>query len=241
MSDITDTFYADKNFLNTKYSMDIALESHITGLILKDEMDRIIHASNDYAMRKRARLESYNNLNLPFVNYKMDDFEFGATPWWNQELFTSGIFLPELGIKVRMSPVSLQYESTYWAHRSDELLYAFSELRFDADSKTTITAYIDVNDVEVPFSGQLSYTNLDFDPRYTEMDWLERNKIHSISLDFEVITWIMKTNADITIPKKVIHTFQSLHGIEDTVSYEETMEAIVNHFSEEVEDFEAPS
>ena len=134
-----------------------------------------------------------------------------------------------------MSPVSLNYEATFWAHRDEEVLYAFSELRFDADSKTTITAYVDIGGIEVPFPGQLSYTNLDFTPKYNEQDWLERNKIHTITLDFAVVTWIMKTNADITIPTKAILSFQATQGLEDTTSHEETVNLIIDHFNEEVD------
>ena len=228
-------FYADQNFLNTKYSMDIAIEAHFTNLILQDESTRMVYASNDYALRRRAKGQDYNNLNLPFMNYRIDDYAFGATPWWNNRLFSRGLYLPELGQNIRMSPVSLNYEATFWAHRDEETLYAFSELRFDADSKTTLTANIDISGIEVPFPGQLSYTNLDFTPKYNEQDWLERNKIHTITLDFAVITWIMKTNLDITIPTKAILSFQATHGLEDTTSYEETINLIIDHFAEDVD------
>jgi len=228
------SFFADKNFLNTKYSMDIALEQHLSNLILEDEISRIIYASNEYALRKRARTQEHNNLNLPFLNYKLDDFDFGATPWWNNSLFSRGLYIPELGAKVRMSPVLLKYEATLWLHRDDETLFAFSELRFDADSKTTITASIEIGGIDVDFPGQLAYSNLAFDPQYNEMDWIERNKIHTIALDFDVITWNMKTNLNISIPKKVILEFQATHGLDDTISYEETINSIIDHFNETV-------
>ena len=232
------SYFENQNFLNTKYAMDITIETHLAGLVLLDATDRITYASNEYALRKRAQDQEHNNLNLPFMNYKIDDFAFGATPWWNNNLFSRGIYLPELGQKIRMSPVSLNYEATFWAHRDDEILYAFSELRFDADSKTTLTSSIEISGIDVPFPGQLSYTNLNFTPKYNEQDWLDRNKIHTITLDFAVITWIMKTNLDIVIPNKIILEFQALHGIEDTVSYEETINLIIDHFNEDVDEEE---
>ena len=73
------SFYEDLNFLNIIYSMDISIESHFTDLVLKKDIDRIIYSSNSYAMRKRAQLQNdlgENNLNLPFINYKLTTIDF---------------------------------------------------------------------------------------------------------------------------------------------------------------------
>ena len=238
------SYYENQNFLNTTYALDIALESHFAGQLFPEEVDptdRIIYASNNYAMRRRAELEhkkgNRTNLNLPFMNYHLNDFNFGQQTWWNNELFSRGVFIDEIGIKVRISPVLLAYEATFWCHRHEEALYAFTESRFDADSKTTIIPEITIEERDIPFPGQLGYTDLSFRPQYTEQDWLDRNKIHSIALDFEVQTFIMKADTEFTIPEKVILEFNTLHGIANTETNVETISAIIDHFNEEVGDF----
>ena len=142
--------------------------------------------------------------------------------------------MDELGQKIRCSPVSLNYEATFWCNRADEVRYAYTEFRFDADSKTTITSYINIDNQDIPFVGQLGYTGLSFEPLYKEDDWLERNKIHSVTLDFEVITFIMKSNAAISIPEKILFLFNSLHGVTNTESREENIDLLINHFDKNV-------
>ena len=238
------SFYTDKDFLNTTYALDISLETHLSGQLFPDEVDttdRVIYASNQYALRRRTEEQnlegSATNLNLPFLNYHLNDFNFGQQSWWNNELFSRGVFIDEIGQKVKISPVLLAYEATFWCHRMDESLYAFTQLRFDSDSKTTITGQIDIGGITVPFSGQLGYTNLNFRPTYTEQDWLDKNNIHSITLDFEVQMYIMKADTNITIPEKVILEFNSLHGINNDEISEESVSAIIDHFNESVGEF----
>lgn len=242
------SYYQDQNFLNTTYALDISLEAHFSSFLFPLEetsTERIVYADNSYALRRRAELEhrkgNNTNLNLPFMNYKLTSYDFGQQDWWNNEAFSRGIFLDDIGIKVRISPVLLEYEATFWSHRDDEIRYAYTELRFDADTKTTVNSSIEINSQEVPFVGQLGYTGLAFDPTYTESDWLERNKIHSIALDFEVVTFMMKANAEIAIPETVILEFNTLHGLEQTATREETLEAIIDHFSDTVGEFSATS
>ncbi len=231
------SFYEDLSFLNIIYAMDISIESHFTNLVLRNDSKKVVYASNSYAMRRRAKLQSDNgehNLDLPFINYKLTNIDFSQQTWWNNRLFSRGIMIDELGKKIRCSPISLNYEATFWCHRADEVRFAYTEFRFDADSKTTITSYIDVGGKEIPFVGQLGYTGLSFEPLYTEKDWLDKNKIHSVTFDFDIITFIMKSNSAVSIPEKILLEFNSLHGISDVETKEENIELLISHFDESV-------
>ena len=229
-------YYSSQSFINVIYGLTTAVENHINGIVFPDETDltRIEYATNAYAFRKRAEGEEHNNLKLPFLNYFLNDFTFTQQSWWNNELFSRGLYIPELGEKIKLSPVGLKFESTFWCHKNVEKLFAFNQLRFDADSKTTITATVDVNNVELDYPGQLSYTGLEFAPNYNEKDWLERNKITSIGLDFEIITFIMQSDVDISLTEKVIFDFFSRHDVDDTdtTSVSEQYQYIVNRFNE---------
>jgi len=244
------SFYENKGFLNTVYAVDIAIENHLSGLLFDGNITRIEYSSLGYAFRKRLSSTINSSLNLPFLSYRIDDFKFGLPSWWNARAQTKGVFIDELQKKIRLSPVTLQYEASFWCNRNDENQYAFTELRFDADNKTTLFPIISINDIDdnpldIPFAGQLGYTNLKYDPKFKENDWIEQNRIHSIRLDFELLTFVMKENSDVSIPLEVLMEFSSKHGFidEDYVSsidepdrYDYVFNLVVDHLNGEVID-----
>ena len=231
------SFYADDtNFLNIGYALDIAIETHIASILLKDELDRVIYSSDAYALRKRSR-DNKGLLDLPFVNYKITGYDPGDKSRWNVRAYSKGIYVPELQQKVIFAPIRLEYESTYWCHRDDELRYAITQLDLDADNKTILRPYVTIEGEDLSFPSYKEYTNVDFDPQYNELDWLERNKIHSAKMDFAYETFVLQMNSDITIPTSVIFNFASGHGYQDKIDdedYDDVYTFVVNHLTDEV-------
>jgi hypothetical protein len=230
-------YYEDENFLNVSYAMKIALETHFANMLFGGDSTRVIYSSNAYAFRKRSKSND-GNLALPFLNFKIVDYSAGKREWWHANAYTTGMYLSDLEEKVQFAPVQIDFEATYWCHRADEMFYAASELIWDADNKTVVVAAsIDVDGTTVDLAGALSYAGPKIDPTYDENDWLERNKIHNISLDFDVNTFHLKTNSSITIPTTVAFEWARSNtdvDDEDTFSYEETISLIIDHLSEEV-------
>ena len=227
------SFYASEtNFINIGYALDLAIESHLTDILLKSTLSRIIYSSNAYALRKRAK-ENSGNLSLPFINYKMTGYDPGDRSRWNVRAYSKGVFVPDLNIKVIYAPIRLEYEATYWCHRDDELRYAITQLDMDADNKTILNPTVTIDSQEVSFPSYKEYTNITYDPDYDENDWLERNKIHSATMDFAYETFILQTNSDITIPTSVIFNWAAGNDY-DTTDYDEIMTFVVNHLTETV-------
>lgn len=202
MPDLTHGFYKNKNLLNTVYAVDIAIEQHHAGILFDGDVSRIIYATNAYALRKRANGQEWDNASLPFMNHKVVGMSQVDRRWWNNHANLIGFYFPELERNVRITPVKLEYEATVFYHRDDELQYGFQEIWWDDSNETTFTPVIQINGTEVPFTGLLGY-NLSYEPQYSEQDWLEQNKIHSMRLDFTVDTFFFKSDGDIWVSDTV--------------------------------------
>lgn len=226
---ITNQFYTDVNFLNILYSTDISLIQHFADLFFDGDASRVIYASNAYAFRKRAD-DNEGNLNLPFINIHMNNYMPGERLRWNSPVYSQGIYVPELQQKVRAAPVTLDYEASFWCHTDYDIKYAFSEFVWDTDNKTILKPSVEVAEETIDFPAHLSYDGLDFNPEYTEQDWLERNKIHSASIDFQIETLALKMNSDISIPERVLFNFVMSKG-EEVGSIEEAREYLISELS----------
>jgi hypothetical protein len=133
--------------------------------------------------------------------------------------------------KARVAPVTLTYQASFWCHTDFDLRYAFSEFVWDTDNKTILKPSVEVDGYEIPFPAHLSYDDLSFEPEYNEQDWLERNKIHSASIGFEIETLAIKINENVYIPEYVLFNFAYGKGAEpETV--EESYEFLISELSE---------
>lgn len=230
---MSEPFYSDSNFLNVVYATDIALENYFSTLLFSGDLTKIIYSSNDYSFRKRSD-GNKGNLSLPFLNYKLNGFDPGERLRWNAPAYTQGLYIPELVAKVKYAPITLNYQSSFWVHRWDDLIYAYDLLITEFDNKTLIEPTVLIGSEQLKLSGLIKLT-LEFNPTYTEQDWLDRNKISSIGLDFTVDIFRIKTDFAISLVEDVVFEFASNHGYE-TNSYEETINLVVDHLTETVED-----
>jgi hypothetical protein len=223
----------DSNFRNSLYCLNEAVESYYANLLFKGDTSRIIVSKNNFALRKRALNDDVNSLNLPFMNYKMKAMQTKTTrPWFNYMSNIDGIYVPELNRKLRMSPITIDYECTLWFKRSDDVNYAYQLLTYDSDVETKITYYIKVLNEELPLISVVNY-NLQLDPTYDEQEWLEKNKIHTIVVDFSIETFFIKDNLDICVPESIIFEFQTKNSL-DEISSEETYQLMINKYEESV-------
>jgi len=230
------SFYANNTFYNVVYATDIAIENHFSNLLLEGETDRIIYSSNAYAFRKRSDQNS-GNLNLPFMNYYLRNYEPGKRIWWNSPAYTQGVYIDTLQTKIMYTPILLSYEVSYWCNRDDELKYITTEVNFDADNKTVLNPQIEIESETVPLTALLSYTGNDYDTEYNEKDWLERNNIHNASLNITLDTFAVKTNSDICIPTQALFEFYAYHTNdenEEEKSLDELYTFLINHLTETV-------
>ena len=238
------SFFDGKNFLNITYAIDIGIINHYAALLFENDVTRIIYSSNAYAFRKRSK-ENSGNLTLPFINFKLIKYEPARKIQWHARARTTGEYISDVSQYISYIPVRLEYEATFWCNRDDELRYAYNKFLFESDIKTEIEDIsVEVKDeeseenVEIALFARLSFTNLSFEPTYTEKDWLDRNKIHSCSFSFALDTFNLNTNSNICIPTQAILEFAIDNGHDD-YSYEESLEFTINHLTEEVEESES--
>lgn len=227
---INNRYYTNTNFLTIVYSVDYILIEHFANMFFNGDKSRIIYSSDEYAFRKRAN-QNEGNLNLPFMNFYMVNYDPGERTRWNVNAYATGLFIPELQTKVRFAPIQLDYEASFWTHTNYDINYAFSEFVWDTDNKTILKPWVNIQEQEVAFPAHLSYDGLDFNPQYKENDWLERNKIHSASADFTVETLALKVNENISIPEEVVFNFAYSQGIEEG-SFDEVYTKLIDHINE---------
>jgi len=229
------------NFHNSIYALDITIESHFSNLLFGGDATRIIYADTSNAFRKRAKGKDWNNLYLPFMNYKISKIEQPAQnrAWWNNVGNTSGVWSEILQKKIRTTPIIVKYEATVFYHRNDDMQYAMSELIWDDSHETYFRPILTV-DVEgteltetVALNAILGY-NLDFEPTYVQKDWFEQNRIHSITLDFEFdYSYIKDNTTGFGIPDQVLFDWGRLH-CNDTSSVDEIYKFLIDRVHETV-------
>lgn len=250
MAEAITSFYSTKNFIHVRHAINLSLISHFANMLFDGDTSRIVYSTNAYAFRDRS---DYNNgnLNLPFLNFKTTNYEAGERTWWHSRAYSLGRYIPELGeINIQFAPITVSYEASFWCGRDDELSYAFSEIIWDADNKTILKPYVDIETdsggetsfEQLAIPGLLNYEGLSFEPEYNEQDWLERNNIHSASLDFSIDSFALKTNTNVYVPIEVLLEFAYKFETEEDIStddYDELYTWVVDHIEEKVEEPES--
>lgn len=220
------------SFKNTLYALNTALETRFRNLLFNGEAGRIVHTLNNYAMRKRAKDDTINTLNFPFLNYKEKDIKPITTRLWRNHMANiDGIYVEELNRKLRLLPITIEYEATFWVQRDDDMQYAFQKLAYDHLPETKQPYYIEINGQDLKMFSYIMYS-LQYEPKYTEEDWLKRNNIHTIGMDFKVETFYILDNLNICLPNSVILSFIANNYTTDETADTITKEMIINHYNE---------
>lgn len=177
------------------YAQDIAIENYFSQ-VLELPLDRIIYASNEYCFRERTR-KNKGELNLPFFNYYRKGFEPTDRPWFNNYankfgmLDTYNKFTSALGGKIKLYPITMNYEGTVFYAQDKDNLYAVNKLLYESSNETKIYPQIETNDGTIIKNIGIVDFNIDYMPNYQESDWLEQNRIWSIGVDFSVQTFMI--------------------------------------------------
>lgn len=230
-------YYDHSNFRDVYTAINIGIQAHLANAFLQGDITRVIYASTEFALRKRS--QNNPNLDLPFCNFRISDITADTDrPWFNHELGAEGMFVPELARKIKIIPVSLTYDSTIFFHKYADTLFSFNMLHWDDTLETVIKAQVEIEGQQVSLPGVLGHS-LTFNPTYNENDWLERNKINSISLNFQIDTFSIVDNVDITIPETVIFNFITQNELDQT-AITDPYQAVIDHLSEDVGEFSTP-
>lgn len=184
-------------FYNSLLATSIGIEYHFKDILFKGDINRILWASNEYCFKERSRFYE-GSLNIPFMNYYLKDIspETDARALWNHEVQVRGLrdfdsYLSLLGKPIRLVPVKLSFEANVFFSQPFDAMYAYQQLKDDsANERIFYTSYDSVNDNVLVSPNFLTYVP-EWNPEYNEKEWLEQNKIISVGMDFEVITFFI--------------------------------------------------
>jgi len=204
------------NYLNAIHSTNIAVWEHFAGMLFDGDNSRVVYAPTDFAFRARQKVTKTSNLELPFMNFRIEALENNnERRWWNQYAQARGMYIPELKSRVRFSPVTINYDATLFTRNDIDSHFLIDQIFWDDSNETLFLN---------PYS------------QYSENDWLQKERIQAHALNMSVQTWFLRSNYDITLPKKLILGFAANHrdladGIENP---EMVYEAVVDHLNETV-------
>lgn len=196
-------YYSDIAFRSTELALDLALRTFIANTLFSGDTSRVIYASNAYCYRERIdRLrktnptrQTPNNLDFPFVNYWQTGEPREVEHGWRSALHIgSGIFIDELATKARVAPVSHTYESTAHFAQSADLDYAYAQLSWGSQfpfevpvALTWVSAQDGVTNIDVTVPNLVKF-DLNYNPEFNEQEWLTKEKISTLAMNFTVDT-----------------------------------------------------
>jgi len=236
------SYYDLSSFQNTIFSTILCMQQYWADFLFDGTLDRVVYAKNDFAFRRRIETQKLDpdtvlqatNLNFPFMNFSITGIQPDTDRRWkNFGLELDGIFNETIGKKIRMSPVKIQFEASYFTNKTNDLHYIMSELMWDDALETIVRPQLEIDGELFDNHGQLLYNGMDFDSQYNENDWLEKNKINVIGMDFEIDTFLVKANTErFGIPKEVIFSFGHSQGLEGTP--DQVIQGVIDHLEEVV-------
>lgn len=242
---VANTYFDQSGFLNTKISAIISLFNYFGDFIFPNDPTRIIYAKNEFAFRRRLQLQKHSgtsafhiqNLNFPFINFSLDSIsESTDREWKNFPLELHGAMDWDINKKIRMSPMKLSFEATFWAETEPDIHYFMSEIMWDNALETILYPEIDIDGVTFKNIGKLSYSP-NYNPQFSESDWLEQNRVRTVTFDFELDTFLLKATTDgFWIPKTVLFSFATTHNLEihDWEDYDLLLEGVIDFIEKEV-------
>lgn len=210
-------YYKDKfesNWVDNNpvlYSTNIAFESHI-GDLLNFPLDRILYASNDNTFYLREE-KNNGNLNLPYFSYYVTGYSDPDRDWWNNYAnlkYPMSDDIITLGQEIKIFPIKIEYEGVACFSQHKDMEYAFKQLAYDNSNETILFPTIETTNKDIVKNIGILSWDIEYNPTFNEQDWLIKNKIFTIGVDFNIDTFIiMGGSTDLSVTKDVALNFIS--------------------------------
>ncbi len=236
-------YFSDTSYINLIDSLNIGIQNQFSELINLN-FNQMTYAGNAYAFRRRSD-ENKGNITLPFMNFKLTEIaEDNTFHNWQYTVEHQGIYIDELGIYVAIRPVAYVYESSFWCSQEIENHYTMTKLVMHGDDPNTVTYSPQYGCQPFPLLGHLAWDGLNFDSQYKENDWLVRNNIHNISMNFRIRSFICLANLEVSIPDTILFNFGIAQFGQDNVanlSQQQLYQMVIDHFNDTVEPATGPT
>lgn len=246
------SYYGKATFYNNYLSSILAVNNYLTSVYFPDDASRMIYSSNDHAFRRRLKLQSTNNsdvsvfniqsLNMPFMNFSVSSSGISDSTnriLKNNQLEKYGVMSWDINKKIKATPIQMEFEATYFSTEEIDIQYVMSSLQWDGALETLIKPEIEIDGETFYNYGNLDLSSINYRPQYNESDWLEQNKIRTISFNLTLDTYLLSiddNNIEYWIPKKILSSFATSKNlkIHDLDNYDELLEGVIDHINEEV-------
>ncbi len=228
----TTNYYDTTKFSNTLYLIQIAIETFFSHNLFKSDVSRVIYASEEYAFRQRLNLLSKNatptiqEIQLPFMNYfrhgnwRIDDrFALpnatAAMVGYNEDVLG--------GLKMRFLSAQTSFDCVVWMNSDLDAQMAHESLLWIQQPSPKQLAFdgMQYENYEFSIPVHITIDSIDFNPAYTERQWLISNRVFPIKFGMTVRSGVLSqlpqdSNSDlywsqqpVTITKHVLLDFLS--------------------------------
>lgn len=251
----------DTYMLNVVLSTTLSLYDYFESFLFNVDNDpkkssRIVFAKNEYAFR--ARMQDLkvdeansnlqiNTLNMPFMNFGISSISLSDQRLLaSHNLATKGVFIKEIGKKVRLMPVTIQYEGCFFTTQASDAQIVLAKFYKQAAAETLLKPVLYYNGIELGNFASLSYSDITYDGQYSESDWLEQNRIHTVAFSFNVDTYFLDSDPgidatdpkDYALVKDLWFKFSTRTNLnswpENENDYDMALHAAVDHINETV-------
>jgi len=241
------SYHNTEGYRNVIFSAILALYEYYEGFLFPGDPDRIVYASPEFAFRRRIQTQkldpssnslTVNSLNMPFLAFSIGsggiNTNIDRSAWKNFPLELDGYMDWDLGKKIRLSPIKIDFNAIYFTDRTLDMHYIMTQFLWDDALETKIYPKIEIDGLEFENMGLLSY-NTNYGESYNEDEWLEKNKLQAITVDFSLDTFMIRDhNNRFAIPQSVIFNFAHKHGLE-VGDYDITLNGVIDHVLGEVD------
>ena len=225
------------------YALDLKIDEWVQN-VLQFPSDRIIYASNDFTFRERTRNKKDNpisvgSLDLPYLSYYRTGYSECDREWWNNYANLFGVldianerYESKVG-KIRLTPVKVEYEATAFFSQEKDCEYALTEILHDASNETILFPELYVDENYTLKNIAIFNNDIEFNPEFNENDWLEQNKIFTISMNWSFDTFlIIGCDNNVSIAEEVIMEFISAKKLsKPNISESEAKEVFIEYFN----------
>ncbi len=248
-------YYDHTTDSSTQLALDISIINYLSKVLYNNDITRTLYASNAFCFRERLDQQrktanragagpALNTLDFPFTNFwQLNEGAPTERGWRNALMVKQGFWVDELQTNLQIAPVDYSYQSTAFFKHERDLDKAYDLLSWETQYPITFTdlsltwrSADNTQDLTFPLPSVVTF-DLQYNPTYNEQEWLEKERVLSMTLDFRVQTFRMKAmdpnSGNFWVPTQVLFDFASLLNIADptTQSYDKLTTLVIDAIS----------
>ena len=245
------SYYDNRVYDNVVLSSVIAIDSYFEKLLFPGDDARIVISRNEFAFRRRLQSQrgnensdfQLNTLNMPFLNFAPKAggiVRDTSRIIKSHPLEVSGFYVNELKRKMRLTPLHIDFEGTYFSTEESDVDYVVSRLQWQMTEEILLRPVLEIGGHEFYNYGSLVFSDAEYNSRYEESDFLEKNRIKTVGLVFGLDTYLPNfhdaSSDSVVLPKRIVLGFSGRKNLDtwDWTSPDELYTGTIDHSAEKV-------